>query len=105
MSASTEETQGDFVPDAPYRYTRTQRQTNTSGMAPLPSGMLLSLDSLPGEVKSLQSDLQAASIWEAVLCSELSGMAFKIFHSSAQITPVIQIKAEGNEEALVSGIP
>lgn len=46
-----------------------------------------------------------ASIQEAVLCSELSGMAFKIFHSSAQITSVIQIKAEGDEEAFVSGIP
>ena len=74
-------------------------------MAPLPSGMPLSLNSLPGEVKRLQSDLLSASIWEATLHSELSGMAFKIFHSSAQITLVIQIKAEGDEEALVSGIP
>lgn len=74
-------------------------------MAPLPSGMPLSLNSLPGEAKRLQSDLLSASIWEAALHSELSGMVFKIFHSSAQITLAIQIKAEGDEEALVSGIP
>jgi len=67
--------------------------------------MPLSLHSLPRQAKHLQSDLLSASIWEAAPRSELSGMAFKIFHSSAQITLVIQIKAEGDEEALVSGIP
>lgn len=51
------------------------------------------------------SDLFSASIWEVAPCCRLPGIAFKIFRFSAQITSVIQIKAEGNEEALVSGIP
>lgn len=70
----------------------------------LPSAKSLSLNSLPGKVKPLQSDLPSAGTWEAashrVIC-----VASKIFHSSAQIASVIQIKAEGEEEALVSGIP
>lgn len=88
------------MPDAPYRFTHMHWRTNTSVMAPLPSGMPLSLSSLPGAVKCLQSDLLSASIWEAALRSELSGMAFKIFHSSAHITLVIQIKAEGDDLCL-----
>lgn len=72
--------------------------------APLPSAKSLSLNSLPGKAKPLQSDLPCAGTWEAaphrVIC-----VAAKIFHSSAQIASVIQIKAGGEEEALVPGIP
>lgn len=92
------------MPDAPYRFTRMQWQTNTSLMAPLPSGMPLSLNSLPGRSETLAK-------WPT-LCKHLGGRpvqwtiwhGLQDFHSSAQITLVIQIKAEGDEEALVSGI-
>lgn len=72
------------------------------GNEPFPSSTFRSVHSLLGEVQWLQ--------WPA-LCKHLGGfpvlpgIAFKIFRFSAQITSVIQIKAEGNEEAPVSGIP
>lgn len=72
--------------------------------APLPSGKSLSLNSLPGKMKPLQSGLCCAGTWEAAPCRVICA-ASKILHSPAQIASSIQIKAEGDDKALVPGIP
>lgn len=57
MSANKEEMHEDLMPDAPYHFAHMHWQMNTLVKASLPSGMPVSLNSLPGEVKRLQNDL------------------------------------------------
>lgn len=77
---------------------------NTSVMHPFP--LLSPYPSIPfqGKQNLCKATPPSVGTWEAaphrVIC-----VASKIFHSSAQIASVIQIKAEGEEEALVPGIP
>lgn len=92
------------MPDASYHFTGMQWWMDTSLMHPFPLVSPLSLNSLPGKVKLLQSGLSCAGTWEAAPCRIIC-VASKILHSSAHIASGIQIKAEGDGEALVPGIP